>query len=65
MNCVTFISGVLEQRQLIQQHLRLLQIARIETLREPPVNRSKQFVRLQQLALLAPETREAYCGARV
>ena len=39
------------RRQLLQQRLRLLLIARVEPLREPPVNRSKQFVRfLQPLA---------------
>ena len=49
--------------QLPQQHLRLLQIARVEPFREPPVNRSKQFARLLHLALVAPETREAHGGA--
>src|SRR6516162_1324108 len=31
------------RRQLLQQRLRLLQIARVEPLRKPPVNPSKQF----------------------
>ena len=47
----------------IQQHLRLLQIARVEPLRKPPVNRSEQFASLLRLALVAPEARKAYCGA--
>src|SRR5580704_11801285 len=41
----------------IQQHLRLLQIARVEPLRKPPVNRSEQFACLPHLALRAPEAR--------
>ena len=44
--------------QLVQQHLRLLRVARVETLREPPVNRSEQFARLQHLALVTPEACE-------
>ena len=46
-----------------EQRLRLLQIARLEPLRKPPVNRSEQFARLLHLALVAPETREAHGGA--
>jgi tetratricopeptide (TPR) repeat protein len=49
--------------QLLQQRFRFLQIARLEALSEPPVNRSQQFARLLHLALVAPETREAHCGA--
>ena len=49
--------------QLLQQRLRLLQVARTETLSEPPVNRSKQFTRLLHLALVAPEARETHSGA--
>jgi hypothetical protein len=41
--------------QLIQQRLRLLQIAGIETFRKPPVYRSQQFARLLHPALVAPE----------
>ena len=52
------------RRQLLQQRLRLLQITCIEPLRKPPVNRSQQFVRLLHLALVAPETHEAHCGAK-
>ena len=44
-----FISVGVLRRQLLQQRLRLLQIARVEPLRKPPVNRS-QAVR----ALAAP-----------
>src|SRR5262249_5717591 len=47
-------------RQLLQQRLRLLQIARIEALSEPPVNRSQQFARLLHLALVAPEVCHAH-----
>jgi hypothetical protein len=49
--------------QLLQQRLRLLQIARVEPFREPPVNRSQQFARLLHLALVAPEASEAHGGA--
>src|SRR5713101_2455139 len=51
-----WLSGV----QLIEQRLRLLQIARVEPLRKPPVNRSQQFARLPHLALVTPEAREAH-----
>ena len=37
-------------RQLLQQRLRLLQIARVEPFRKPAVNRSPQFARLLYLA---------------
>ncbi len=50
--------------QFIQQHIRLLQITRIEPLREPPIHRSQQFARLVHLALFAPEAREAHGGAK-
>ena len=50
-------------RQLVQQRLRLLQIARVEAFGEPPVNRSQQFARLLHLALVAPEACEAHGGA--
>ena len=42
---------------------RLLQIARVEPLSEPPVNRSQQFARLPQLALVAPKACKAHGGA--
>ena len=50
-------------RQLLEQRLRLLQIARIKALSEPPVNRSQQFARLLRLTLVTPEAREAHGGA--
>src|SRR5262249_33969922 len=49
--------------QLLQQRLRLFQIARVEPLREPPIHRSKQFARLLHLALGTPEPCEAHGGA--
>jgi hypothetical protein len=51
------------RRQLLQQRLRFLQIARVVALREPPINRSKHLARLPHLALGAPEACEAHCGA--
>ena len=44
--------------QLIQQHLGLLQIERIEAFGEPAVDWREQFARLLHLALVAPEVRE-------
>ena len=58
-----FISVGVLRRQLLQQRLRFLQIARVEALRKPPVNRSQQFARLLHLALVAPEACEAHGGA--
>ena len=46
---------VLVLGQLLQQRLRFLQIARVEPLREPAVDRSQQFARLPHLALVEPE----------
>ena len=60
-----FISVGVLRRQLLQQRLRFLQIARVEALSEPAVNRSKQFARFLHLALVAPETREAHGGAEL
>jgi hypothetical protein len=40
-------------RQLLQQRLRFLEIARVEPIRKPPVYRSQQFARLLRLALVA------------
>jgi hypothetical protein len=51
-------------RQLVEQRLRLLQIARVEPLSEPPVNRSEQFARLLHLALVAPEACQAGDSAK-
>ena len=44
--------------------LRLLQVARVETLSKPPENRSEQFTRLLHLALVTPETRKGSRTAR-
>jgi hypothetical protein len=52
---LTRVSG----RQLLQQGLRLLQIARVEAFSEPAVNRSKQFARLLRSALITPEPSQA------
>ena len=46
------------RHQCIEQCLRLLPIARVEPLREPPENLSKQFVPLLRLALVTPQARE-------
>ena len=53
------------RRQLLQQRLRFLQIARVEAFSEPAVDRSEQFARLLRLAPVAPEVREAHCGAEL
>ena len=51
------------RRQLLEQRLRFLQIARVESFRKPPVNRSQQFARLLRLALVNPKAREVQgCG---
>ena len=55
MVMIEILSGV----QLIEQRLRFLQIARVETLRKPAANRSKQFARLLQPPLVTPEAGEA------
>ena len=49
--------------QLIEQRLRFLQIECIEALGEPAVDRSEEIAGLIPLALIAPEPREAHCGA--
>jgi hypothetical protein len=38
------------RRQLLEECLRLLQVTRVEALREPPVHRSQQFARLVYLS---------------
>jgi hypothetical protein len=53
------ITEILSGVQLIEQRLRFLQIARVETLRKPAANRSKQFARLLQPPLVTPEAGEA------
>ena len=55
-----FISVGVLRRQLLQQRLRLLQIARVEAFSEPPVNRSQQFARLLHLALVAPTKKKSW-----
>jgi hypothetical protein len=50
------------RRQDVKQSLRLLQIARVEPLHEPPVNRSQQFARFAHLALVTPKASEAHRG---
>jgi len=50
-------------RQLLQQRLRLFQIARVEAFSEPAVDRSEQFASLLRLALVAPKASEAHCSA--
>ena len=42
-------------RQCVEQHLGLLQIERVEAFGELAVNRSKKFVGLMRLTLIAPE----------
>ena len=49
--------------QFFQQRLGLFQIARVEPLSEPAVNRSKQFARLLHLSLVTPEAGEALGGS--
>jgi hypothetical protein len=49
--------------QVLQQRLRVLQIARVVAFRKPIINRSKQFAGLLRLALVAPEASEAHGGA--
>src|SRR5215472_15282323 len=56
---------VLLRAQLLNQRLRLLQIARVKALSKPPVNRRQQFARLLHLALVTPEACEAHCGAQL
>jgi len=47
----------MERYHPLQQRLGLLEVARIEPFREPPVDRSEQFASLLRLALRAPEAR--------
>jgi hypothetical protein len=43
--------------QLVEQHLRLFQIERVEAFGEPAVDRSEKLAGLLLLALVAPEPR--------
>src|SRR6516225_9940815 len=45
--------------QFLKQRLRLFQIARVETLGEPAVDRSKKLAGLIPLTLITPEPRDA------
>jgi tetratricopeptide (TPR) repeat protein len=58
-------AGVPEESscQLVQQRLRLFQIARIKPIREPAVDRREKLTSLIPFALIAPEPRHAYRGA--
>jgi hypothetical protein len=58
-----FARGLASSSNLFEQCLRLLQIARLKPLSEPPVNPSEQFTRFPHLALVAPEAGEAHGGA--
>src|SRR5262245_50457477 len=51
-------------RQLCQQRLCLIEVHRVEAFSEPTVNRSKQFVSLLPLPLVAPEPGEKGGGAQ-
>jgi hypothetical protein len=50
----------LSSYKLVEQLLRLLQIARVETFGEPAINRSKKLACFSPLALIAPEARHAH-----
>jgi hypothetical protein len=49
--------------QLFEQCLRLFQIERVESLGEPAVDRREKLASFLPLALIAPETGHAHCGA--
>src|SRR5215475_7783917 len=51
--------------QLIEQRFRVLQIARVEALAEPGVDRSENVARFGALALIAAQAREARRGAQL
>src|SRR6478672_2014149 len=51
--------------QLVKQRLGLLQIARVKSYCEPPVDRSEKLASVILLALVAPEPRHAHRGARL
>ena len=53
------------RRQRVEQRLRLLQIARVEPLSEPAIDRTEQFAGLLHLALVAPEPRNARSRAEL
>jgi hypothetical protein len=51
--------------QLIEQHLRIRQVRRIETLSEPAVNRREEITRVCALSLFAPEPGQAGGGRQL
>src|SRR5215468_2803358 len=51
--------------QLVEQCLGVDQVARIEALGEPLVDRGEEIARFGALALIAPEAREARRGAQL
>ena len=51
-------------RQLIEQHLRVLEIGGVEAFGKPVVNGREKFARLRPPALLAPEPRKARRSAQ-
>src|SRR5262249_53877457 len=51
--------------QLVEQRLRLHEVARVEALGEPAVNRGEEVACLGALALALPEPREARRGAQL
>ena len=55
--------GAVAKLQLIEQSLSLLQIARIEPLGKPAVDRSEKIAGLCTLPLIAPESRKIGGGA--
>jgi hypothetical protein len=59
VSSIDSLSGV----QLIEQRLSLLQIEGVEAFGEPAVDRSEKVASFVPLALIAPETRHAHCGA--
>ena len=57
--------SALSSGQLVEQRLRLLQIARVKPFGEPAVDRSEQIAGLIPLALVAPEPGETGGGAQL
>jgi hypothetical protein len=51
--------GPAYEERFVEQRLRLVQIARVEALGEPSVDRSKKVTGLITLALIAPDPRPA------
>src|SRR5215467_9516033 len=51
-------------RQLIEHGLGLLQVERIEALREPAIGRGEKIVGLLSYTLITPQPRHAHCRAQ-